>query len=177
MADLSPQQSLHELALAFPKFIADVGPGRAQSVVELYGRKLDDIPGDVLAAAVDELIKTENWFPTIATIRSVCAERMLGLPDEGEALVQIEERMAWRRGGPTAGEPPKLNWLVSNVLNVVGGFSAFRSTLEPAVIRGQFGRLYREARAREIRQCQVDPLALMAGEETPELPVARDAVS
>ena len=157
-----------ELVLAYPKALNDLGP-RGRDYVRLLASKLSDIPMDVLGPTVDELISTEKWFPSIAEIRERCAERMLALPNEMQAINQIFVRMGDRNASP-------LHPLVNEVLNSIGGYSAFRFT-EASVIRGQFGRLYREERARRIRELQVGSMALDAGGQPPGLPGARDAVS
>ncbi len=160
---------LAELSVAYPKYFQDLG-SRARLTMRLYASHLSDIPIDVLAVAVDELIGTEKWMPSIAEIRERCAERMLALPTESEALRQIELRMS------SGHEAPPLHPLVDQALRDVGGYSAFRYT-DGAIIRGQFGRLYREERARVVRQLQAGSMALDAGERPAGLPVARDAVS
>ena len=165
----TPQELVAALALAFPKTLNDLGKERGAEFVRFYVHWLSDLPPDVLADAVNEMVATRRWFPTIAEIREVVAERVLALPGTMEALAQIDSIMASRNA-------PALHPLVAETLHNVGGYSAFRYT-EASIIRGQFGNLYREARAHTIRQYQINPKSLTPPEKPPELPVARNPVS
>lgn len=57
-------------------------PSRAQSESELrmmakgYAEYLGGFPFDVVAAAVDDAIKTLDWFPTIHQLRQLCERHM-----------------------------------------------------------------------------------------------------
>lgn len=121
----------------------------------MYGRMLKDIPLDVVTAAVYGLIKRSRFMPSIADITEECAEISLRLPREAEALAQLEARMAW--GREREGEPPEIHPLVRTALEHVGGYHAFRSTDNPAVVRGQFLKLYRDLRGSTIRDYQTAP--------------------
>lgn len=165
------QDQIANLALAYPKFFSDLG-GRWESVVRTYAARLADLPPDVLEATIDELIATEEWMPSIAKIRNAAAERILALPDEHEALAQIEDRMTWARQRDDDDETPgpTVHPLVREIVDRVGGYASFRGADDAAVIRGQFGRLYREARARRVREIQVGQQALSAAPVAPQLP-------
>ena len=140
---------LGDLADAFPR--QPVKP----STLRIYAKHLDDFDEALAAAAVDDLIRTSEFFPTIAEIRRRAAELHLGIPDEEEALGQIEARLAWARNdAETRGDAPAVHPDVRHALDHVGGWHAFRTAEEPGVVRGQFLRLYRDRRAVEIRSVQ-----------------------
>lgn len=117
-----------------------------------YQNALEDVPPEILAAAVQHLIRTEKWMPTVAEIRECAAELELVLPDEADALAQIHDRMAWART-QTLDPPPVVHPLVATALERVGGWHSFRDT-EATVIRGQFARVYRDLRGAAIRARQ-----------------------
>lgn len=117
-----------------------------------YQNALEDVPPDVLARAVEYLIRTEKWMPTVAEIRERAAELELALPDEAVALAQIHDRMAWART-QTLDPPPVVHQLVATALEHVGGWHSFRDT-EATIIRGQFARVYRDLRTAAIRARQ-----------------------
>jgi hypothetical protein len=69
------------------------------STPKLYVRELSDIPPAHLERAVRHLIRTstEPWLPQIGEVRRVVAEQQLGLPDEQEALAQVDRRGSFLR--------------------------------------------------------------------------------
>lgn len=129
------------------------------SLVDTYLRELQDVPVDTLERAIREVIRTHDRFPTVAAIRAAAAEATLRLPTEGDALAQIERRIAWGRANENErGDRPEIHPLVRDALERVGGFHAFRNAESPEILRGQFGRLYRELRAGAIRTAQAGDL-------------------
>lgn len=150
MAPPNRQQLLADLRRAFPRQTVDAG------TIQVYHRELADIPADVLETTVRAIIRTAEWFPTIAEIRAAAVERMLALPDEASALAQIDARMAWARlGEDTRGDRPDVHPVVRSCVEYVGGYHAFRTTDEGGRLRAQFARAYREARAAAIHDRQV----------------------
>lgn len=117
-----------------------------------YVRELSDIPPDVLERAVQILIRDVDRFPSIHAVRAAAAALVLPLPDEAAALNQVEYRTAWIRQEPRSPTPPSMHELVHECLRQVGGIDAWRRTDQPSVIRGQFLRLYRDARAARLRE-------------------------
>jgi hypothetical protein len=59
------------LATAFP--MRQVTEDEADAKLALYCRALGDVPPDALERAVDGLLKSQNWFPTIAEIRQAAS--------------------------------------------------------------------------------------------------------
>jgi hypothetical protein len=144
---------LGALAVALPHH-----PKMPPSTLRLYLRDLEPIPIAVLADAITWMIRTvpmERRLPSVREIREACAERVLQLPSEAQALEQITARIAWAR--TSEGDPPAVHELVEAALDQVGGYHAFRTTDEPGVIRGQFSRIYRGMREDTMRRCQASP--------------------
>lgn len=150
----SLSQELADLARAFPRQKID------SDTFRLYLQDLADLPEEVVCAAVRHIRRTSEWFPTVAAIRQEAAERMLALPSEADALTQIEARVQW--GREQRGDAPFVHPLVKEAVDHVGGFYSMRSAEEPTVIRGQFLRLYRELRSRQLLAVQSDARALDA---------------
>lgn len=131
---------LHDLQLAFPD------RKQPPETVALYARELTDIPLDTLVAAVQEVIRSHDRFPRIASIRAVAAERTLNLPSEAVALAQVE---AFARASVHPDD------LVKKALDAVGGLHAWRTTENPGITRSQFLNMYREVRAASLRDLAV----------------------
>lgn len=139
---------LARLAQAYPKQETPV------ATLEVYAEDLAEIPAPVLEAAVTRLIRTVEWFPTIRAIREAAAENLLALPSETEALQEVDLMTRWAR--EQDGEPPRIHPLIDRAAKMAGGYREFRVSDEPAVVRGQFTRYYRELRAAAIRDAQLD---------------------
>jgi hypothetical protein len=143
------QRLVSDLMLSYPRQHVTGGNHAA------YVRALSDLPLPVLAEAVERCVRTEEWLPTVAVVRRTAAEIMLALPTEADALAQIQERQRWARDPGDAPTLPPVHPLVQSALDRVGGWHAFRVAENAEVIRGQFGRIFRDARAEEIRRAQV----------------------
>ncbi len=161
--DARLRQLIGDLGAAFPR----ATPPNA--TLRLYVRELADLPIAALERAVPTIIRTSEFFPTIRTIREAVAELTLELPNEHEALEQINARVAWgRKEERLRGDAPEIHPLVLRALNLVGGWPALRSAEKPSVMTGQFLRLYRELRAARILDVQVGR-ELAPGPTRPEL--------
>jgi hypothetical protein len=132
----------------------------SREAVRVYRENLGDVPPGLLQAAARRCIRTCRWFPKIAELREAAAEISLDLPSEGQALQQVFDRVEHTRrffsvlddpDGGDAPPPPRVHPLVLRVLDLVGGYAAFRSG-EGSVVRGQFGRIYRDERATAVRE-------------------------
>ena len=146
------EKLLADLRRAFPRQDVTV------ETIVVYQRELADVPAAVLEVAVRTVIRASRWFPTVAELREVAAEHMLKLPGEAEALAQIEARMVWARQPESTRGAPPLHPLAQEALDRVGGFHTFRVAEDATVIRGQYGRLYRELRAAAVHAAQVGDL-------------------
>lgn len=154
---------LADLVDAFPR------DAISAQTVRVYARELADVPVDRLAQAVSDLIRTSRYFPRVAEIRERAAELALDLPGEADALEQVQARAAWARlAEDERGSPPPIHPAVKRALQLVGGAHAMRAADEPAVIRGQFLRLYRDVRAGEVTAAASRPqLELVKPAEPP----------
>lgn len=162
MAD--PAKLIGDLVRAYP------GKAIHGDTVRVYVRELSDVPPAILEEAVRALIRTSEWFPSVAAIRQAVAERTLALPSEAEALAQVSARSRWaRQDEDERGDRPDVHPLVREALDQVGGWFAFRSADEPGVVRGQFLRLYKELRAAALADARLGTLALSAGRQAPAL--------
>jgi hypothetical protein len=163
---MTRQGTLARLKAAFPR-----QPVPAETFA-LYLRELGDVPPEVLDRAVSRLIRTQtnDRWPTVGALREACAEEVLALPSESAALRQVNALARWRARDPLerAGSAPDVHPLVREALTLVGGTLAFRTADEPGVIRGQFGRLYRDLRAEHVHDAQIGR-TLEAAPERPAL--------
>jgi hypothetical protein len=116
---------------------------------------LEGIPAPVLDSAVTRIIREEAWFPSLAAIRLACAELALALPTETEALAQADARAMWRVADDKDWDRPVVHPLVERAVALIGGFRELRTSTDPAVVRGQLARYYRELRASAIRESQL----------------------
>lgn len=76
MTDIETQQVVSLLLAAFPSARLDAEAARATAVV--YRRMLADLDAGIARAAIERLIATCKWFPTVAEIREACAALTAG---------------------------------------------------------------------------------------------------
>lgn len=147
-----PHSVIANLARAYPR------QAITAEALTLYVQHLADIPDGMLADIGREWIRTERFFPTIAELRALAAERALSLPTDEQALAQVTARIAWGRDAMDA-DPPDVHPLAVAAVRAVGGYPAFRASEKPEVITGQFLRFYRDARAAALRAAQVGDMS------------------
>jgi len=128
-----------------------------ETTLGAYIRALDDIDEDLLSAACARLVKTSEWFPTIATIRGIAAEMMTPLPTPEEALRQVQAVVEWGRTRYTE-TPPRVDPLVDRAVRDLGGYHTFRTTDQPGILTAQFLKLYREMREGRVKEIQSQPM-------------------
>lgn len=136
-------REIARLASAYPR--QEMRP----SQLNLYADELAGVPARLLAEAITGLIRSSEWFPTVAAIRRACAEIALKLPTEAEAVAVLDTP----RGDQAAAQPHPL---VTQALRRMGGLRAYRASQRPDQWRSDFARAYRELRAETIRQAQAD---------------------
>jgi hypothetical protein len=163
---MTTAEILADFPNAYPSFFAKT----SLDVMRMYVRQLSDIPETVLAAVINDLIRTEKFMPSIAQIREAAAEKILNLPSEGGALAEVDRLMSSARSVETEGMPLiTLTPAVRRAFDAVGGYAGFRYADDAAVIRGQFGRIYREERAREILSAQSGRLDVAPAPESRQI--------
>lgn len=174
-------------APTIPQLIADLKRAFPREripteTLAIFVRELADVDPAVLDEAVRTIIRGSRYFPTIAEIRDVAASRVLGLPDEAEALAQAdrysfadpqpvdcphpsyEEALDCRRCQGTGVRytvTVDIHPLVREALDLVGGRHGYRTADEPSVVRGQFLRLYRSLRDRAHREAMVGEITAL----------------
>ena len=75
--------------------------------IKLYIQMLSDLPPQILAAAVTQHISENNWFPTIAELRTL-ARKMAGEPEHpsaAEAWLEVKSRLGNRSIKPSFSDP------------------------------------------------------------------------
>lgn len=107
--------------------------------IQLYGAALGSLPDDAVVAAVNELIQTSEFLPTIAAIKRAVAEREMRLPSAEDAW-EIAERGSLRN----APEP------VRRAAEHVGGRWQILNSENPTTVRAQFLRAYDGLRERAL---------------------------
>lgn len=135
-----------DLNRAFPN-----APTLSTGTLGAYVRDLETIPDDLLRQACTRLVRTAEFFPTIARIRTECAEVALDLPTEEEARRAVTERLNWRRES-TEDLTPLIHWLPTRAADAVGGFTAMRRSRDGEIMWAQWAKQYRSLRADLIRK-------------------------
>lgn len=143
---MTPAALISDLVRAYPR--TQIGP----DTLRVYLEDLGEIPTALLERAVRQSIRTEEFFPTIRAIRHACAELALDLPSDTEALQLVDGYLVQSREVPVAWKMPTL---VEEAVKLAGGYRVFRTSDEPAVVRGQFARYYRDLRAAAVRAAQI----------------------
>lgn len=116
---------------------------------ELYEAMLRDIDLDAGMLAVQRLIATNKWLPTIAEIRAVAAEIKYGTKRLGaEAWGDVSD--AVRRVGAYEAPPPFKDPLVGECVRLLGWLALCRGTNEVSD-RARFIELYDGLQERERR--------------------------
>jgi hypothetical protein len=123
-----------------------------QATVSAYSRMLEDLDYAAAEAALREHVATNRMFPSVAEIRTLVAERSLGLPTPATAWELAEH--ASDVGGSKALPAP-----VRRALQYVGGNWAVRTTESPEILRSQFLKAYAEFRQEAIADVQIAPVA------------------
>lgn len=110
-----------------------------EATARLYARALADIPEKPLLDAIDRLVKTSQWLPTIAEIRKRVTVAALTLPPAGEAweIIQSRALLSDVLGGPALR-------LVVAAMDACGGRYSIRMSENPTTMRAQFTRDYEQ---------------------------------
>jgi hypothetical protein len=107
--------------------------------IALYAEQLSAYPVELVVQAVDDLLRTEKWRPSVGQITAQVAERALNLPIEEEAW-QIAD----------TGDLRDAHGDVRRAAEHVGGRYAILHSTQPERLRGQFLRAYRGYRRQSL---------------------------
>lgn len=128
-----------------------------EEAMELWYRELQDISFDVCTAMLRKWVGTQKWPPSIAEIRSMCAEIAHGkLPDWGEAWREVEKAIG--RYGYMA-EEKALDSMSPTTQEAVLkiGWRGICMSENPDTIRAQFRQVYETCASRESEERQLLP--------------------
>ena len=125
--------------------------------IELWYTELNDIPFEVLSAALRKWVNTERWPPSIAEIRALCAEIVQGkTPDWGAAWKEVtnaigrhgylEERKALESLSPLTRQA------VSRI-----GWTDICTSQSREILRAQFRQVYEIVAKRDAEDRQLPP--------------------
>lgn len=131
-------------------------PAESTAREDLYWTLLQDVPGDLLLAAVMEWPKRSKWFPTVAEIRETAREIMSGAglrsgPMSPEEAYECVARYIANRGDTD--EPPRA---AMRALWAVGGTYEWRHSERPGLLRKDFIEAYKA-----FSQSEPDPTAFL----------------
>lgn len=142
-----------------------------QETFEAYRLTLADIDGAVVRKAVLRIIATSVFMPTVAEIRTACAEDALGLPDAESILDEI--RKAIRDVGSYR-NPSGLSPIAAAVVDTVG-WQTLCASENPEADRAHIMRIASRFRQRAIEAGNLGGLGLVPG--APCAPVQRQIPS
>ena len=129
--------------------------------VRVYVRALADVPSAVLTDAVDAIVKTSRFRPTIAEIRETVARRALDLPTAGVAWVMANDPEAYSGDWPP---------VLIDTVRACGGRFAIRTSENPTTMRAQFTRDYEQRVNDRVREVALNEGAIPAGHFLPKTP-------
>lgn len=88
------------LQVAYPKFYNNLSPEQVELTVNLWTKMLSDVKAEDVTLAVNKIIATSEWPPTIAEVRKAIFETQNGtIKESGEAWGEVTA--AIRRFGHT----------------------------------------------------------------------------
>lgn len=105
--------------------------------MEVYVEHLADLDGEAVLAAVNLLVKSSQFPPTVSEIRTVVATARTNYPTPGVAL-ELTERAVME------GKTRQLPAPARRALDLLGGSYSWKTTETPSIMRSQFLRLYEE---------------------------------
>lgn len=138
---MSIARTLSPLVAAYPNH-----PFKNETAA-LYDRLLQDIPEDILKAAVLDHITASTYFPSISELRRRAAEIMEDLPSAEDEWISVGNYL--RRMG-SVGRP--CGEITNKVVESLGGYPGLADSDNPSADRAQFIRLYNSMREKIIRE-------------------------
>lgn len=119
--------------------------------VGVYAKAICDLNLDAAAAAIDELVKTGEYLPSIAAIREMVAERACGLPASEDAWLEAEAAVRRFDGGDS--KTWTWDWsspAVGKAVRSLGGVSVMHEAPQLGFVRRDFIDAYGRFRKQAI---------------------------
>lgn len=128
-----------------------------KEAMELWFRQLEDLPANVIEAAVKYWVVTNKWSPSIADLREKAAEIMTGIrPDWGEAWESVL-RSITRFGMFREKEAlDSLDPLTRECVNRIG-FQNICMSENVAVERAHFRDIYTQVYSKRLDDARIPP--------------------
>jgi hypothetical protein len=140
------------LQMAYPR------QALGDKTVEVYAGFIQDLDYNVAERAIQNHIRNEKWFPTIAEIRGACVELAHDLPSTEEAMEIIRSAVQRYDYGAI-----KDNDLLRQAVATVG-FEKIGYSEYPEPLYRQVKEAYDNLRKREIKNLQSTPAVGMIEE-------------
>ena len=122
-----------------------------EQTVEVYARFLQDLDYKVAERAIQNHIRNEKWFPTIAEIREACVELAHDLPSTEEAMEIIRSAVQRYDYGAI-----RDNDLLRQAVATVG-FEKIGYSEHPEPLYKQIKEAYEKLRTRELQRLTALP--------------------
>ena len=119
--------------------------------VGVYAKEISDLDLGAVSAAVDELVKTRTYLPSIAAIREMVAERACGLPVAEDAWLEVETAIRRFDGGDSG--TWTWDWsspAVGKAARSLGGVSVMHEAPQLGFVRRDFLDAYGKFRKQAI---------------------------
>jgi len=148
-------RALAILAVAYPRF------EMAKETPRVYAELLQDIPDEVLVAAVKQHAASSKWFPSVAELRQAAMEiraQAAGVLTPEQAWVQVREavqRFGWygesidTENGGGWRVPRMLDPLTRQAVDGIGGWRMLCQSENAPADRAHFLRIYGNLLERE----------------------------
>lgn len=129
-----------------------------EETAAVYTQFLQDLDYRVASKVVQNHIRNERWFPTIAELREACVEMVHTIPTTETAMELI------RTAAQNANyQLIRSNDLLMQAVASVGGLERIGRSENPEFLYRQAKEAYENLRKREIRRLQSTPAVGMLG--------------
>jgi hypothetical protein len=119
--------------------------------VAVYTKSISDLDLESVSAAVDELVKTQTFVPSIAAIRETVAERACVLPAAEDAWLEVETAIRVFDGGDS--KTWTWDWsspAIGKAVRSLGGVSVMHEAPQLGFVRRDFLDAYGKFRKQAI---------------------------
>ena len=143
------------LYLAYPAFKKAHAGGKTTD--DVYWDLLQDVPGDLLAAAARQYATTGKFFPSVAELREIARNIACGAGLHAAPLTPEEAYEAVGRylANPDLEDQPPMTAM--RALDFVGGTWEWRHSERPGLLRRDFMDAYRAFQATADREASLLP--------------------